>query len=80
MWSSGALEIFEYSVVLFQANLGHLAQFPIGDQPQSRHAAISTLQVPTKSGKGSSGYTVLRYARIASRMLSSNVGSPGAWM
>ena len=33
MSSSGVSELFEYSVVLFQANLGHLAQFPIGDQP-----------------------------------------------
>jgi hypothetical protein len=41
-------------------SLSHLAQFPVGYQAEARQAATSTRQVPTKSGSGSSGSTVLR--------------------
>lgn len=40
--------------------LSHLAQLPAGDQAEARQAATSTRQVPTKSGSGSSGSTVVR--------------------
>ena len=50
----------------------------VRDETQSGHAGISTRQVPTKSGPGSSPTVVFRYPSIASRMLDSNVGKSGA--
>lgn len=40
--------------------LSYLTQLSIGDQAELRHAGTSTLQVPTKSDRGSSGEVVFR--------------------
>ena len=53
-------------------------QFLIRDQRKSGQAQASTRQVPTKSGNGSSGSAVFKYAEIASCMFDSSVGRSGA--
>lgn len=35
--------------------LGHFAELTVGNEPQPGHAATSIRQVPTNSGRGSSG-------------------------
>jgi hypothetical protein len=69
-----ALAMLPFKVCCFS----HLFKFLIGNEPKFSQAETSTRQVPTKSGSGSSGSAVFKYAEIASCIFNSNMGRFGA--